>query len=93
MLIQRSKPLGFQPPAQMMYPCPPPSHISHSDSLAVCVAHPSEATQTKGKTHEDAWPFWERGDYIKAAREEMASQRNGGPLGEMEKNTKGGGEE
>lgn len=38
----------------MIYPCPPPSHISHSDSLAVCVAHPSGPTQRKErhmKTH------------------------------------------
>lgn len=38
----------------MIYPCPPPSHISHCDSLAVCVAHPSGPAQRKErhmKTH------------------------------------------
>lgn len=59
-LIQRSKPLGLQPPAEMIYPCPPPSHIPHSDSSVVCFAHPSGLTQ-EGATHEDTWPPWRRG--------------------------------
>lgn len=60
-LIQRSKLLGPQPPAEMIYPCPPPSHIPHSDSLAVCFAHPSGPTEEDGARREDAWPPWRRG--------------------------------
>lgn len=60
-LIQHSKPLGLQPPAEMIYPCPPPSHIPHSDSLAVCFAHPSGPTEKEGAWREDAWPPWRRG--------------------------------
>lgn len=46
-LIQRSKLLGLQPPAEMIYSCPPPSHIPHSDSSVVCFAHPSGLTEER----------------------------------------------
>lgn len=53
LIFQRSKPLGPQPPAEMIYPCPPSFHIPHSDSLVVCFAHPSGLTQegAMAKTH------------------------------------------
>lgn len=44
-LIQRFKPLGLQPPAEMIYPCPPPSHIPHSDSSVGYFGHSSGLTE------------------------------------------------
>lgn len=62
-LIQRSKPLGLQPPAEMIYPCPPPSLIPHSDSSVVCFAHPSGLTEEERPRRRMAAAA--RGDCIK----------------------------